>query len=43
MELHNSLINSNNEKDYSYQFAVGHFKNTFNVMKQIVLNSNDLN
>ena len=43
MELHNCLINSSDIDDYNYQFAVDHFKNTFNVLKKIVLNSNDLN
>tara|TARA_B100000963_G_scaffold113772_1_gene99018 strand:+ start:525 stop:3341 length:2817 start_codon:yes stop_codon:yes gene_type:complete len=43
IEIHNSLINSSNSEDYSYQFAVEHLKHTFNVMKKIVLNSNDLN
>jgi len=43
MELHNCLINSSDSNDYNYQFAVDHFKNTFDVLKKIVLNSNDLN
>ena len=38
-ELHNTLINYSK----NFMFVINHLKYTFNVLKKIILNSNDLN
>ena len=42
MEINNTLANSNSD-DFQFTFAIEHLSHTFNTIKKIVLNSNDLN
>ena len=42
MEIHNTLANANKD-DYQFNFVIEHLNYTFETIKKIVLNSNDLN